>query len=105
MHPLAGINYYRLQQLDFSGQSTVSNIIQINHKNANTLSIYPNPGQGVFYIQGNDVEDQTVSVVNALGQTIELVVQNHRLDLTHLPSGVYLVSFMQPAETHRILKQ
>ncbi len=60
-NPYAGINYYRLKQVDYNGKFTYSKAISINNKqiNKSTISIYPIPsGKELnyeFYAEENSI--------------------------------------------------
>lgn len=55
--PRAGINYYRLRQIDNDGQFEYSGIIAINN-DSGIFAIYPNPGKDVFHFLGKEITDQ-----------------------------------------------
>ena len=45
-HPTPDIiNYYRILQVDFDGQSNASNIVALSFEESFTLALYPNPAQ------------------------------------------------------------
>ncbi len=66
-----------------------------NIEAAAAFQIYPNPSEGSFYIQGDELNGKLVSVYNSLG---ELVVQrsitdnNTLVDISALSTGMYLVN-------------
>lgn len=57
--PLHGTRYYRLKQVDFSGDYTYSNIISITQHKEDGVSfvIFPNPNQGEFYVNVDGIEN------------------------------------------------
>ena len=65
------------------------------------LSIVPNPSQGIFRLKSNSLQGQMsqLSVVDVMGKVvmqereISLGADGMELDLSHLPSGMYLVNF------------
>lgn len=65
------------------------------------LSIVPNPSKGIFKLKSNSLQGQLskVSIVDVMGkvvmqeQYISLGTDGMELDLTHIPSGMYLVNF------------
>ncbi len=65
------------------------------------LSIVPNPSKGIFRLKSNSLQGQVskVSIVDVMGkvvmqeQEISLDTDGMELDLSHLPSGMYLVNF------------
>jgi hypothetical protein len=63
------------------------------------LSVYPNPGKGLYTLQASGFEKSgLVSVYNMVGQLvktqlIDATTIENKLDLTALPSGAYLLKF------------
>gem|GEM_PF-826779 len=63
------------------------------------LSVYPNPGKGLYTLQASGFEQSgLVSVYNMVGQLvktqlIDATTIENKLDLTALPSGAYLLKF------------
>ena len=62
--PLAGINYYRLQQLENNGTETFSNTITVYHRleDFHLLSLHPNPVTTTLTLQYATPEDRQVMV-------------------------------------------
>ena len=62
-----------------------------------TLSVYPNPSNGIFTIENNYQEDVNFSIRNVLGQiTFRGKINstsNSKVDLSHLNSAVYTIEF------------
>ena len=77
----------------------------------NTLAnvrVYPNPSEGVFNIEGNNI--RKVEVFNAMGQPVcsmETENGNTTLDLTHRASGIYLIRVITDNGTwsHQVVKK
>lgn len=78
------------------------------------LSIYPNPGEGLFHIAGTIPAGEKVemSVVNVMGQIISInknfTGNNDVIDLSSLSSGIYSVKFSSASgysSTKKIVKQ
>lgn len=71
------------------------------------LAAYPNPSHsGVFEIAGLDATSH-IQIVNMVGQQVEYVStrlenNNHRIDLSKQPSGLYLLKVTNPTGTKEL---
>ncbi len=106
--PDQGTNYYRLQQLDQDGKSYYSTLISISNPNTaihNRMSVYPNPSNtGKIYIYFSPIDGQSsiVRLLDATGQVVRKQDFNQsgmELDISSLPSGVYLVCIATNGES------
>ncbi|MEP1033081.1 T9SS type A sorting domain-containing protein [Ekhidna sp.] len=98
--PLDEVNYYRLTQVDYDGQSTHSGIISI-HTNSDLIKwrLYPNPTSDFINVQGNNsqtfTEGFSVSLIDLSGKTypIDTFVLGDRIKIpvSNLPSGMYVL--------------
>lgn len=59
-------------------------------ENNNSLSVYPNPTNGIVYFS----EQTTIQVTNALGQIIADRENVNSIDLSNQTTGVYFISFV-----------
>ncbi len=102
-----GLVYYRLKQLDFDGRFEYSKIIAIDRKGENVVSVFPNPSKGVFTITGiEDSEDETFTLINSIGQTLSINVQNNgQLDMSAFPSGVYYLRVASSGQVMKLVKE
>ncbi len=87
-NPGTGINYYRLQQVDFDGHSAQSNVVAVAWNKATVFSISPNPASDVFVIKSDNPWEKAV-LKNAQGQTVYTYSFTDQLSLNGLQSGVY----------------
>src|SRR5690606_26533509 len=72
--PLAGVNYYRLKQVDKNGAYSYSeNIVAINSQLiTGELKLYPNPGLGVVNVQlPSEVLGAEINVYNQTGKLVK----------------------------------
>jgi Secretion system C-terminal sorting domain len=102
--PITGKNYYRLKQVDFSGQSSFSNIILISffHQSETGLHIFPNPVQNYLQIQLQpDHLTYHASVVNIYGQSIikssgttQVLSKSISAKLGQLGKGMYMLHIL-----------
>ncbi|MFK7771152.1 MAG: T9SS type A sorting domain-containing protein [Saprospiraceae bacterium] len=92
-NPEAGINYYRLLQVDFDGTATSSNIVSIDFTPKNgDLSIYPNPTTDILTIKYPvKWKDKTViTIMNSLGQIVKVINEPaETFSVSDLPVGMY----------------
>lgn len=91
--PLAGINYYRLRQVDHDGKSEYSKIEQVSFGTASGVKVYPNPAISTVNIEAS--EGSKVSVYNMIGQRMEVRSSGSgrltTLDVSSLSAGNYTI--------------
>ena len=92
--PPAGINYYRLKQVDFDGQFEYSNIVNVHYEAESTndeLSVFPNPiSDELNIINGEGI----ATIYNILGQPVKQFTVNSRqfaMNTGDLPKGQYIL--------------
>lgn len=70
------------------------NTLSTNLFNKNTLVIYPNPSNGIYTLQTNEINDtKSISIYTLLGQKIyDAVISSNEttIDISNQPKGVYL---------------
>jgi len=73
-NPRNGINYYKIQQTDFDGEYSFSNIVSVDLPFDHPM-VYPNPANGKLQIQMEDGNTLIhFKLVNLVGQTVYDVV-------------------------------
>lgn len=92
-------NYYRLKDVDFSGNETWSQIIssECGLDNAKT-AIYPNPAKDYVDINSSNDENTSFNIIDLNGKALisgELTSTKTRLDITALSPGMYSVEIME----------
>lgn len=87
--PLEGVSYYRLRQNDVNGEFDHSEIRVVERKGS-PISIYPNPGSGVFRISG--YTGQKVVVHEMGGRLVPFELSDAgELTLPQVSAGTYMV--------------
>jgi Secretion system C-terminal sorting domain len=101
----AGVTYYRLQQTDMDGKTSLSSIISVGSCIAagmDKLNIYPNPSPGelILSFDGDKSKVQSIEVYNVLGERIYYSgAWQSGIDLSDRPSGTYFVHFTTDLRT------
>jgi hypothetical protein len=101
--PLRGNNYYRLQQVDRDGSTSVSNVVLLRGDEVREIQIvgvYPNPTKGELTVQIQSPKAERVSVVlmdisgKQVVQQNQVLVQGSnqlKLNMSGVAQGSYLV--------------
>lgn len=102
--PLAGDNYYRLQQVDFDGTAAYSGIVRVRTSARIDVEIYPNPTTGYARLRG-DLPEGWARLTDSKGRLIseKHLPEQYVFDLTREPEGVYLLEITTAGE--RIVKR
>jgi hypothetical protein len=99
-----GMVYYQLEQVDFDGKNTKSQIIALNRNNSENglVNVYPNPTEGILTIDIN-VSTQEGGFVRIEGVNGMLIYEQqiegkgvHQIthDMTFLSSGLYFIRYL-----------
>lgn len=106
--PKAGLNYYKLKQVDFDGQASFSKLIVVRFIQNRITQLFPNPAREVIQINTNGNVAKGLRIFTVSGQ----MVANHALQagqntvsLAGIARGFYLVEVQlsnNQSETHWI---
>lgn len=93
LNPKAGVNYYRLSQMDFNGKSKLSDVVSFTINQTDASTIYPNPVVDILNIRAS--KGAVVFVYNAMGQLVATPLLNSDntalFDTKNLANGLYTV--------------
>lgn len=118
--PRSNVLYYRLNQIDFDGTATLSNIASVEIDRSapfdRVIRIYPNPAGAYFTLECRGVSSVTITarLFNSSGQVVfaEMVEPEggaalSEFDLSGLSSGVYSLQLILDDEVvvERIVKE
>lgn len=70
---------------------TPYDILQINELNALSFTISPNPAQSMISISGETNSIEQIEILNLQGESILQADPFSAIDISHLPSGMYLI--------------
>ena len=107
-NPIAGVNYYRLKQIDTDGKFEYSDVKSVEFAPEVSIDIYPSlvkKGERIsFEIKGISSSDFTFSVTDIAGKLIEKGTvsrfsDNYYFSTTNLVSGVYVVDLKSETQT------
>ena len=99
--------FYRLKQTDIDRNYKYGNILYVKNctKEANNLSIYPNPSNGKFelLITGNTGQVHSIEIFNLQGQKLyESAGVQLKFDLSNQVPGIYFMRVQQNSKNHNL---
>lgn len=103
--PNAGINYYRLRQIDFDGNTDYSPIVSVKLSDeVSGFEIYPNPAMDELNIK--NIDGQRIAIVNISGMIMfeQNVDSNSSIDISQLPAGVYFARNVSSGIAQKFIK-
>ncbi len=104
--PQTGINYYRLRQVDYDGNSSLSEIRSLLFEQDAELRLYPNPVVESVRIRGLTSGAWEYQITDMTGRVL---IKDNYLDTTilslhPLPRGIYQIHIFQDSrQWHRLL--
>ena len=87
-----GLNYYRLQQIDFDGTAAYSPTVSITASTVSTIDVYPNPASDFLVVSGLDGRTiDEVIIHNISGkEVVRLENADNVIDISNLEPGMYV---------------
>ena len=107
--PSAGLNYYRLKQIDFNGNFTYSNTIVIENRSEVEYNVFPTVVADQLTIESSIREDFEVVVFDQTGRQVltqSLQNRNNTIELYALTAGPYyiMINTASSSTTKKIIK-
>ncbi len=90
VQPNAGVNYYRLKQVDDNGTFTYSKIVSVLIGKGFGLKTYPNPAFTELTVLGID-ETGSVQILDVTGKIVKTITGTNLLNINDLQNGIYFV--------------
>lgn len=97
---ISGVRYFRLQQMNYNGTSTGSNVIRLQEANTSFhLTAYPNPARNNInvHVEGKMAAHPRIIVVDFSGRVLisrELAGSDAKIDLSSITAGIYLIKYV-----------
>jgi hypothetical protein len=100
----AGLNFYRLKQVDLDGTTTIYNsILAVKNESAIQMSVYPNPATTQFTLSGENIETATIQIIDAMGKTADIQGEYNNGSIVYstenLNNGIYFINLSLGNET------
>jgi len=99
--PSAGVNYYRIKEVDNNGAATYSGVVSAKEIATSSLSIYPNPvaNKQLNFVVNTGAANYILKVTNILGQSVLTRTVSHNGGTTsyslslpaNIKAGTYFV--------------
>ena len=93
--PLEGMNYYRLEQVDFDGASDYSKLLSVEMRKKTKMGFHPNPVSGEIFVQLPNQQDGifTLQVFDFQGRLVAVrpVIPGKSTDVSSLQPGNYFM--------------
>ena len=106
--PSAGVNYYRLKQVDFDGSFAYSKVIAVNAAGNNKIFAFPNPVKDQLNIQYDHSKGSAaLFLFDAMGRKINTTIGGYpgyyeaKLP-TELPAGTYWLRVLRSGKVQRL---
>lgn len=95
--PFDGTYYYRIVSIDFNNVKSYSKIVSISNFES-SISIYPNPTEGIINIYSLTELPIKITICDAVGKSvleIATILPTESIDLSSFAKGVYVINLVQ----------
>lgn len=97
-HPLSGISYYRLKNVDINKVGEYSQIEVVNREQENEVLMYPNPAMDKVTLRANFQAESRIDVISITGAVVHSIEVPENpsitIDVSSYAKGCYYVSFV-----------
>jgi hypothetical protein len=97
--PRAGVNYYRLKQMDYDGNFEYSEVVSVHlYVVGSRLSVSPNPVQNRSFnlsFSSDDFESGELSIYDSMGRLVQsqtILNTNTEIQTSDFPKGIYMMN-------------
>ena len=103
-HPLQGINFYRLRQVDLDGHSSYSAVITVMVNGDKLFAIAPNPVQGLLTVRlgGTPSAGGLFRIMDMQGKVLRVIGANQdntqQVSVGGLAAGTYVLQYMSTTQ-------
>ncbi len=98
-HPVPGVNFYRLNQIDKDGRTSYSGIVKVNIAQQTEVLLYPNPAYNQLSLQGN-ITGAIITIYSQDGRKIKELQNDNSATVTigvrELVPGHYTLTLTNP---------
>ncbi|MEO7120036.1 MAG: T9SS type A sorting domain-containing protein [Ginsengibacter sp.] len=98
------VNYYRVQQTDLDGKSSLSKAVTLKSSSNSGIIIYPNPVKDHLYVM-NDLNYRNVVITDLAGKILmrkSISTGLNKIQIDQIPSGSYFIIFSDGDKTQSL---
>ncbi|HKR03827.1 MAG TPA: T9SS type A sorting domain-containing protein [Bacteroidia bacterium] len=91
-NPAAGINYYRLEQTDYNGKTSLSNTIALRNwvEHSDGFTLFPNPATDFVNVLSENDDDE-IEILNGSCSSVIKTRSKNKIDISGLKNGIYFL--------------
>ncbi|MFK7936970.1 MAG: T9SS type A sorting domain-containing protein [Saprospiraceae bacterium] len=106
--PVTGENYYRIAQMDGSGEKSYFRLLNVNFAANGSYDIFPNPAQTKFTLElPNAQEEVQIDIINAAGQIVQTIELEQAdifipISIDNLAKGYYQIIVQSRSDSQHL---